>query len=41
MAPSLVQSRYPRLPDFRELLSTYDPQGKFRNGYVERYVFGK
>lgn len=41
MAPATIQSRYPRLPDFRDLCATFDPEGKFRNAYVERYVFGE
>jgi xylitol oxidase len=41
MPAATVQSRYPRLADFRDLLATYDPEGKFRNGYVETYVFGR
>jgi xylitol oxidase len=34
-----VQSRYSRLGDFRALLGRYDPDGKFRNAFVERYIF--
>ena len=40
MPPSAIQRRYQRLPDFRDLCATYDPGGKFRNKYVETYVFG-
>lgn len=40
MAPRTIQSRYPRLADFRDLCATFDPEGKFRNAYVRRYVFG-
>jgi len=39
LAPALVQAGYPQLPRFRELLNAYDPDGKFRNDFVERYVF--
>lgn len=39
MAPSDLQARYPRLPEFRELLRLYDPEGKFRNAFVDRYIF--
>ncbi|MHA7263090.1 FAD-binding protein [Arthrobacter sp. TMN-37] len=30
---------YPRLADFRSLADTWDPQGKFRNGFLGRTVF--
>lgn len=30
---------YPRLPDFVALAEDLDPQGKFRNGFLERNVF--
>ena len=39
MAPAKVQAQYPQLPTFRALLHEYDPQGKFRNAFVDRYVF--
>ncbi|MEI6948173.1 FAD-binding protein [Paraflavisolibacter sp. H34] len=39
LSPSLVQSRYERLPDFKELAHAYDPTGKFRNDFLERYIF--
>ena len=35
-----VQSLYRRLPDFQELLRSYDPQGKFRNAFLDTYIFG-
>jgi len=40
MSPNRLQSLYQKLPDFRRLLQHYDPQGKFRNAYLERYIFG-
>ncbi len=40
MTPAAVQARYPKLPDFRDLLRTYDPQGKFRNAFLDTYIFG-
>jgi alditol oxidase len=39
MQPARVQSLYARLPDFRQLLNSYDPAGKFRNAFLERYIF--
>lgn len=35
-----LQSLYEKLPDFRHLLRDYDPQGKFRNAFLDRYIFG-
>lgn len=40
MSPQRVQSLYPRLADFRALLQRYDPTGKFRNAYLDKYIFG-
>ncbi|HYO49516.1 MAG TPA: FAD-binding protein [Chloroflexia bacterium] len=40
MPAALVQSLYPKLPDFQQLLRSYDPQGKFRNTFLDTYVFG-
>ncbi|MDX2245420.1 MAG: FAD-binding protein [Bacteroidia bacterium] len=37
--PSVLQSRYERLPDFRELLKTYDPEGKFRNAFLDLNIY--
>lgn len=39
LSPEVVQSRYTRLGDFRDLLSVYDPDGKFRNPFLGTYVF--
>ena len=40
MSPERLQALYPKLPDFQRLLRTYDPQGKFRNAFLETYVVG-
>lgn len=40
MEPAQIQSRYPRMDDFRALADEFDPHGKFRNRYVDEYVFG-
>jgi xylitol oxidase len=40
MPPALVQSFYTKLPDFQQLLRFYDPQGKFRNAFLDTYIFG-
>ncbi len=39
MPPHTLRSRHPRLSDFRELARSYDPAGKFRNEFVNRYIF--
>ena len=36
-SPQVVQARYERLPDFERLLRRYDPAGKFRNDFIDRY----
>lgn len=40
MPAALVQSLYPKLPDFQQLSHSYDPQGKFRNAFLDTYIFG-
>jgi len=40
MSPVRLQSLYEKMPDFRRLLEHYDPQGKFRNAYLDKYIFG-
>ena len=39
MAPERIKLLYKKLPEFRQLLQTYDPGGKFRNAFVDRYIF--
>ena len=36
--PSIVRTLYPRLPDFEKLMRRFDPAGKFRNAFTDRYV---
>ena len=40
MSPAYLQSMYEKLPDFRQLLQHYDPRGKFRNEFLDKYIFG-
>lgn len=40
IAPKQVQAAYPKMEAFKALLRSTDPEGKFRNGYLDRYVFG-
>lgn len=39
MAPSVLQSRYEKLDDFRKLVKEYDPTGKFQNEFLTRNLF--
>jgi xylitol oxidase len=39
MDKATLQSRYERLADFRALATKHDPNGKFRNAFVDEYVF--
>jgi xylitol oxidase len=40
MSPAHLQPLYVKLPDFQQLLQQYDPQGKFRNAFLDTYIFG-
>ena len=40
MAPERIASHFERLPDFRALVLELDPRGKFRNAFVDEYIFG-
>ncbi|MBT2512535.1 D-arabinono-1,4-lactone oxidase [Arthrobacter sp. ISL-30] len=35
-----LEQLYPSFADFRSLVEKHDPQGKFRNAYLERVIFG-
>jgi xylitol oxidase len=39
LAPKVLQSRYERLNDFKNLVNQYDPKGKFRNDFVNKNIF--
>jgi xylitol oxidase len=39
MSPAVLKSRYERLPEFVGLSRKYDPQGKFRNAFLEKNLF--
>jgi alditol oxidase len=41
MSPRQIGLRYDKLQDFRHLLLAYDPQGKFRNAFLDKYIFGE
>lgn len=40
LSPGDVQAAFSRMGDFRALLAQFDPDGKFRNDYLERYILG-
>jgi xylitol oxidase len=40
MQPAQLKSLYEKLPDFQQLLFEYDPQGKFRNSFLNTYIMG-
>ncbi len=40
ISPMQLEQRYERMSDFRVLLNQYDPQGKFRNAFLDLNVFG-
>jgi alditol oxidase len=39
MAVGDVRAGFPRIGDFRELARSLDPEGTFRNDFVDRYIF--
>jgi len=39
MAPAQLRSRYERLPEFVALAKKLDPQGKFRNTFLDRNIY--
>jgi xylitol oxidase len=40
LPPSILQSRYEKLADFRKLVAKYDPDGKFRNEFLQENIYG-
>jgi len=38
--PTLLHDRYPKFPDFLALAKKYDPEGKFRNNYLDLNIYG-
>ena len=39
ISPSVLQSRYQKLADFKQLVSQYDPGAKFRNEFLEKNLY--
>jgi len=40
ISPQTLRALYKRMPDFIELATKYDPQGKFRNDFLNKNIFG-
>jgi xylitol oxidase len=40
MSPAALASLYVQLPAFRKVAAQYDPRGKFRNAFLDKYIFG-
>jgi alditol oxidase len=38
--PTKLSGTYPKMPDYQALLKRYDPQGKFRNQFLDTNIFG-
>lgn len=39
LSPKVLQSRYPKLNDFKSLVAKWDPNGKFRNDYIQKNLY--
>jgi xylitol oxidase len=39
--PSQVAAQYERISDYRDLCRRHDPDGKFQNEYLQKYVFAR
>ncbi len=39
VSPADLRRRYERLPDFLQLTMKFDPKGKFRNDFLNKYIF--
>ncbi|MFA1771339.1 D-arabinono-1,4-lactone oxidase [Rufibacter glacialis] len=39
MSPKVLQYRYERLEDFKQLIQRYDPTGKFRNDFLAQNLY--
>ena len=38
LAPARIRASYPRLQEFRRLMTSYDPSGKFRNRFIDSVI---
>lgn len=39
ISPAMLASRYEKMNDFKSLVKKYDPQGKFRNDFLNKTIF--
>ena len=39
MQPKVLQSRYKKLAEFKQLVAAYDPNGKFRNEFLQKNIY--
>jgi len=40
LKPAVLQSRIEKLADFKKIMEKHDPEGKFRNEFIETNLFG-
>lgn len=40
LEPNKLQARYEKMADFKALVKEFDPEGKFRNEFVEKNIYG-
>lgn len=40
VAPDVLASRYEKMQDFKNMINTYDPAGKFRNEFLNTNIYG-
>ena len=41
LSPAHLEAAFSRMADFRSLLQSWDPESKFRNGYIDRHIYGQ
>jgi len=39
LSPAYIQNQFAKVDDFKRLLSIHDPNGKFRAGFIEAYLY--
>jgi len=40
ITPKVLHERYPKYEDFMQMVKQYDPEGKFRNAYLDLNIYG-
>jgi len=41
LSPAHLEASFSRMADYRSLLQSWDPESKFRNGYIDRHIYGQ